>query len=118
MWEEDKHPRASDGKFTDKADGTPAEHKRLRELGIDLKPLSEKSIIELPKEEYGQLCHEILTWYTNKIPTNGSIFIGNNYYCFSYSKSQNRIVCNLKLDIDKYSQEINMLEEINNEIKR
>lgn len=33
MWEESKHPRADDGRFTSK-NGTPAEHKRLREKGI------------------------------------------------------------------------------------
>lgn len=34
MWEESKHPRDDDGRFTNK-NGTPAEHKRLRELGLD-----------------------------------------------------------------------------------
>lgn len=33
-WEENKHPRDSDGKFTDKSGGTPAERKRLEEMGI------------------------------------------------------------------------------------
>lgn len=33
--EEDKRPRARDRKFTDKADGTPAEHKRLQDMGIE-----------------------------------------------------------------------------------
>lgn len=33
MWEESKHPRDDDGRFTSK-NGTPAEHKRLREKGI------------------------------------------------------------------------------------
>ncbi len=36
QWEENKHPRDSDGKFTD-GGGTPAENKRLEELGI-IKP--------------------------------------------------------------------------------
>ena len=31
-WEESKHPRDSDGKFTDKGGGTPAERKRLEEI--------------------------------------------------------------------------------------
>lgn len=34
MWEEYKHPRDEDGKFTD-GNGTPAEQKRLKEIGID-----------------------------------------------------------------------------------
>lgn len=33
-WEESKHPRDTDGKFTDKGQGTPAERKRLEEMGI------------------------------------------------------------------------------------
>ena len=33
-WKENEHPRDNDGKFTDK-NGTPAEHKRLKELGIE-----------------------------------------------------------------------------------
>ena len=120
QWNENEHPRDDDGKFTEKNGvvGTRAEIKKLKELGIDLKPLTKKGIIELPKEEYGQLCHEVYTWFTNKIPENGGIFINNNYYRFSYSKSQSKIVCNLKLDIDKYSQEINILEELYNETKK
>lgn len=35
-WEENKHPRDSDGKFTDKGGGTPAERKRLEEMGISI----------------------------------------------------------------------------------
>lgn len=31
-WEESKHPRDNDGKFTDKGSGTPAERKRLEEI--------------------------------------------------------------------------------------
>ena len=34
MWEESKHPRDDDGRFTSK-NGTPAEHKRLRELNLE-----------------------------------------------------------------------------------
>lgn len=33
-WEESKHPRDAEGKFTDKGQGTPAERKRLEELGV------------------------------------------------------------------------------------
>jgi len=33
-WEENKHPRDNDGKFTS-GGGTPAEHKRLKEMGIE-----------------------------------------------------------------------------------
>lgn len=49
-WEESKHPRDAEGKFTDKGQGTPAERKRLEELGI----LSNKKVSieeELKHEE-------------------------------------------------------------------
>mgnify|MGYP005793675537 CR=1 FL=1 len=49
-WEESKHPRDADGKFTDKGQGTPAERKRLEEMGI----LSNKKVSfeeELKHEE-------------------------------------------------------------------
>ena len=36
QWEESKHPRDGDGKFTT-GGGTPAEHKRLQEMGIENK---------------------------------------------------------------------------------
>ena len=36
-WEESKHPRDAEGKFTDKGQGTPAERKRLEEMGIKTK---------------------------------------------------------------------------------
>lgn len=48
MWEESKHPRDNDGRFTAK-NGTPAEHKRLRELGIkeDYKMIKDRTIQKL-----------------------------------------------------------------------
>ena len=46
MWEESKHPRDDDGRFTTK-NGTPAEHKRLREKGI------------ISKEEEKELNHKV-----------------------------------------------------------
>lgn len=46
MWEESKHPRDDDGRFTSK-NGTPAEHKRLREKGI------------ISKEEEKELNHKV-----------------------------------------------------------
>lgn len=51
MWEESKHPRADDGRFTTK-NGTPAEHKRLREKGIENdKKTKKQSIPDLPKRQ-------------------------------------------------------------------
>ena len=110
-WEESKHPRLSDGTFTFK-NGTPAERKRLKELGIDLKNTIKKSIIELPKQEYAQFCGEIRTWYSNKIPKNGTIFIDDNYYIFTYNKSKERILCNEKIKIVGNEKYINFLEDI------
>ena len=50
MWEESKHPRDDDGRFTAK-NGTPAEHKRLRELQIE----DEKEFV---KEMHNQLTNK------------------------------------------------------------
>lgn len=46
-WEENKHPRDDDGKFTDKGQGTPAERKRLRDLGIDSQSLTEQNKLKI-----------------------------------------------------------------------
>lgn len=95
---------------------TPAERRRLQELGIDsdkdLKSLRKNNIIILSKDEYSQFCSEIKTLYTNKIPTKGSIFIDKYYYRFTYNKRTELIVCNVRLDIEKYGDLINKLEKI------
>lgn len=44
QWEESKHPRDEGGKFTSGGGGTPAEHKRLKELGIETKEAIAKSL--------------------------------------------------------------------------
>lgn len=43
-WEESKHPRDSEGKFTDKGQGTPAERKRLEEMGDHTKTNNKANI--------------------------------------------------------------------------
>lgn len=50
-WEESKHPRDDDGKFTDKGQGTPAERKRLRDLGIDSQSLTEQNKLKIEEKE-------------------------------------------------------------------
>lgn len=50
-WEESKHPRDDDGKFTDKGQGTPAERKRLKDLGIDSQNLTEQSKLKIEEKE-------------------------------------------------------------------
>lgn len=58
MFDESKHPCACDGKFTDGAGGThkatPAEEKRLKELGIGHKSIG------LSKQEYAVLRKEVM----------------------------------------------------------
>ncbi len=45
QWEESKHPRDNDGKFTS-GGGTPAEHKRLQELGIEPDGIDNNGLFE------------------------------------------------------------------------
>lgn len=62
MFDESKHPRDADGKFTDGAGGThratPAENERLRQLGIGERQPIQK--IELSKQEYAVLRNEVV----------------------------------------------------------
>lgn len=58
-WEESKHPRDTDGKFTDKGQGTPAERKRLEEMGEHTKTNNNKANINFREIEK--------TIYKNKI---------------------------------------------------
>lgn len=50
-WEESKHPRDDDGKFTDKGQGTPAERKRLEEMGIEKNKETNYTIEQTLREE-------------------------------------------------------------------
>ena len=92
-WEESKHPRDAEGKFTDKGQGTPAERKRLEEMGIQI---SNEPLV-LPKQEYAELCSAIRTKFANKIPKSGGMLYKDSYYVYNYNKHEERIVC-----VDKY----------------
>lgn len=55
-WEESKHPRDAEGKFTDKGQGTPAERKRLVEMGIgDSKKLTFKETLKQEEIENSRI---------------------------------------------------------------
>ena len=49
-WEENKHPRDEDGKFTSDG-GTPAEHKKLKEMGIENQNNENPTLEQSLKEE-------------------------------------------------------------------
>ena len=105
QWEEDKHPRDDDGKFTS-GGGTLAEHKRLQELGIEprAKPLA------LPKQEYAELCSAIRTKCGNKIKRQDFILYNNSFYVYNYSRRSERITCCFKIQISGNEKLINKLE--------
>ena len=50
-WEESKHPRDTEGKFTDKGQGTPAERKRLEEMSDHIKTNKNKANINFREIE-------------------------------------------------------------------
>lgn len=122
MFDESKHPRDNDGKFTDKngesySDGVNERIKWAKDNGIDL-PLNTDgsvddlklqelyegkkfaNIIQLPKKEYAELCSSIRTKYSNQIPAVGELLYGNSYFKFRYNKETERIVCELKIPIE------------------
>ena len=74
----------------------------------------EKGIIQLPKDEYAELCGTINTKFANKIPKSGSVNLSNHFYVFKYSKSTNKIVCVDKFDIEKERDKISRYEEYEN----
>lgn len=111
-WNEEDHPRAEDGKFTD-GQGSSGRTKKFKQntsydeiLAEDGEP---RDYIELPKREYAELCSAIRTKYVNRIPRKGQMLYGNNYYRFAYDKSQERIVCKYKLGIDGNEEIISKL---------
>ena len=97
-WQEDKHPRDNDGKFTSKGGGkelTPNESKRLKELNITNKAKP----IQLPPQEYAELDSAIRTKYGNKIPKIGAALYKDSFYVYNYSKRQEKMVCTFKVQI-------------------
>lgn len=125
-WEESKHPRDEDGKFSSKSGGgTPAEEKRLKELGIDDNSRSikeqlkqeeikthNKKYIWLPEQEYAGINSVIKKRFGNDIPKQGGIFYKNDYYVYNFNEFTDQILCIEKLDIDKDEARIALLEDL------
>ena len=116
-FEENKHPRDKDGKFTSKGnEGSKSSNNRQEELenkyNSDLpgKP-KKKNYIELPKKEYAQMCSAIRTRYTNNIPNKGNIFFDNSYYVFKYIKSKEQVLCINKIKIEGNEEIIKQMEQ-------
>lgn len=70
-------------------------------------------IVDLPKQEYAELCSAIRTKYANDIPTRGGTFLANDYYRFSYDKQLERIVCKAKISIVGNEEKIKIWENYN-----
>lgn len=58
QWEENKHPRDEDGKFTS-GGGTPAENKKLEEMGIDSKTKNENQTLTAEEQRLKEMGIEI-----------------------------------------------------------
>ncbi len=89
QWEENKHPRDDDGKFTSNG-GTPAENKRLEEMGIktnnNFLTEEEKRLEELGIEvDSNKLSHS----------EKGAIL---NYFSFESYKINEKLYTNAELD--------------------
>lgn len=119
-FDESKHPRDEDGRFTDGSGGKSyRQNTRYEEILADdkrreaeriynsetLRKNFKRDFVTLGKREYAELCSAIRTKYTSKIPRNGQILYGEHYYRFRYSKPTERIVCVFKLPI-KGNEEI------------
>lgn len=61
----------------------------------------------LPKSEYAEVCSAVRTKYTNKIPANGQLLYGDNYYLFKYSKGQEKVEFTFKVKIEGNEDLIN-----------
>ncbi len=126
MFDESKHPRANDGKFTDGGKvSKPVKNYDLKKAvqaldEIDKRNKRDRSTAEktvlLPKKEYAEFCSSVRTKYADRIPKQGQMLYGGNYYRFRYSKSQERIVCTFRLRIEGNERKINNLfKEFDNE---
>ena len=67
--------------------------------------------IQLPKQEYAQICSAIRTRYANKIPKNSGILIDDFYYQFVYKKNIEQILCVYKIKIEGNEEIINQMEQ-------
>lgn len=93
----------------------PKEKEDSEQQGKALTQSKEKGIIQLPKDEYAELCGTVNTKFANKIPKTGSVNLSNHFYVFKYSKTTNKIVCVAKFDIEKERDKISRYEEYENE---
>lgn len=142
MWEESKHPRDDDGRFISK-NGTPAEHKRLREKGIiskeEEKELNykvrsssikaetgytitatkaemkklEEMQYQLQKKEMKELVNQVLNFEPIKLK------IGNREITARFDKygARKNIYAKGKSDYDGYNFKIDHIKELPNYIK-
>lgn len=96
QWEENKHPRDGDGKFTSSG-GTPAEHKRLQELGIE--PKEKPRAVKTPtKVSLGKINTSIYDNILGKklqntdiVVPNTNIIHANNRHLDIYEKYKNKL---------------------------
>ena len=108
-WDESKHPRDRSGKFTD---GT-ADYKYPQYLArMNGHEGREKNGIELSPQEYGALRAEVMRKniaQSGKVKPTNFAFTSNYFYMFRYTKSQERIVCTLRIPIEGNEEEIEYL---------
>ena len=85
MWDESKHPRDERGRFTSDGNGgehiaTPAEEKRLEELGISYNG------IYLSRQEYAKVSKQVAEIKANAVrnkkpvPKEEFVFTADNFY--------------------------------------
>ncbi len=106
-WDESKHPRDRSGKFTDGTDYKYPQY--LARMNGHEGREKKKSTFLLDKKEYAELCSAVRTKYADKVPRDGQILYGKYFYCFHYKKSQERIVCTFRLQIEDNEEEIEYL---------
>ena len=125
QFDESKHPRAKDGKFTGKGNEGNKEYRqntsyeeitKTQKLDDKLPSKPKKSrYLELPKKEYAQMCSVIRTLYTNKIPKNSGVLINDTYYQFVYRKNIEQILCINKIKIEGNEEIIKIMEQNKND---
>ncbi len=106
-WDESKHPRDRSGKFTDGSDYKYPQY--LARINAHEGREKKKSADLLDKKEYAELCSAVRTEHADKIPKKGKMLYGNYFYMFRYTKSQERIVCTLRIPIEGNEEEIEYL---------
>lgn len=71
---------------------------------------SKNSIVRLPEREYAEFCSAIRTKHADKIPSTGTMLYGNNFYKFTYSKAEEKILCRFKIQIAGNEDKIKYME--------